>query len=56
MKVKELIELLKQTDPEKEVAIFAPDRDYYSYGYREYSIDKEGVDVESDKFSISVDD
>lgn len=55
MKVKELIELLKQSDPEKEVTIFAPDRDYYSYGCREYSIDKEDVDVESEKFSICVD-
>lgn len=55
MTVKELIDILKMADPDTEVAIFAPDRDYYSYGYSEYSISKEDVDIRSEKFSICVD-
>lgn len=54
MTEKELIEKLKTVDPDTEVVVVAPDYDYYSYGYYEYSIDREGIDVRPEKFSICV--
>lgn len=53
MTVKELIEILKTADPDKEVVIIAPDFDYSTYGYFEYSIYKDGIDINAEKLSIT---
>lgn len=54
MTVKELIEILKDADPDMEVVIEAPDSGYYTNEYYEYPIDKEEIDISFGKFSIGI--
>lgn len=54
MLVKELIEILRESDPDMEVIVCAPDSGYYTDEYIEYNVEKEGVGEESGKFYISV--
>lgn len=54
MTVKELMEILKDADPNMEVVVCAPDSEYYTDEYIEYEVEKEGVGEESGKFYISV--
>lgn len=55
MTVKELIEILKDADPDMKVIVSAPDSGYYTDDFIEYDVDKRGVGEESCKFYISVD-
>ena len=54
MTVKELMEILKDSDPDMEVTVCAPDSGYYTDEYIEYDVDKKDVGEESGKFYISV--
>lgn len=54
MIVKELMEILKDADPNMEVVVCTPDSGYYTDEYIEYEVEKEGVGEESGKFYISV--
>lgn len=58
MKVKELIELLQQSDPEKEVAIEVSAFDEFGYWTEvEYvSIDSRDCTVDKDRFVINMED
>ena len=55
MTVKELMEILKESDPDMKVIVSAPDSGYYTDEYIEYDVDKRGVGEEYGKFYISVD-
>lgn len=54
MKVKELIEILKDEDPDMEVTVCAPDSGYYTDDFIEYDVDKRDVGEEHGRFYISV--
>ena len=54
MTVKELIEILKDADPDMEITVCAPDSGYYTDEFIEYDVDKRDVGEESGKFYISV--
>ena len=54
MTVKELMEVLKNADPDMEVTVCAPDSGYYTDEFIEYDVDKEDVGEEHGKFYISV--
>jgi len=55
MTVKELMETLKDADPDMEVIVSAPDSGYYTDEYIEYGVDERAVGEESGKFYICVD-
>ncbi len=54
MTVKELMEILKDADPDMEVTVCAPDSGYYTDEFIEYDVDKRDVGEEHGKFYISV--
>lgn len=56
MTVKELMEILKDADPDMKVIVSAPDSGYYTDDYIEYNLEKEGVGEESGRFYICVDE
>ena len=54
MTVKELMEILKESDPDMVVIVYAPDSWYYTDEFIEYDVDKRDVGEENGKFYISV--
>ncbi len=50
----ELMEILKESDPDMEVIVCAPDSGYYTDEFIEYGVDKKDVGEEYGKFYISV--
>ena len=54
MTVKELMEILKESNPDMEVIVCAPDSGYYTDEFIEYDVDKREVGEEHGKFYISV--
>lgn len=55
MTVKELIEILKDADPDMKVIVCAPESGHYTNEYIEYDVDKRAVGEEYGKFYIGVD-
>lgn len=55
MKVKELMEVLKDYDPDMEICIKAPTPDYCESYYAEYKFSKDGVYVRCGELTIEVD-
>ena len=54
MTVKELMEILKESDPDMEVIVCAPDSSYYTDEFIKYDVDKRDVCEEHGMFYISV--
>ena len=53
MKVKELMEILKDVNPDMEVTVCVPEPEYYMGGH-EYLVTKEDIETYDGQFSICV--